>query len=542
MPPTSPVAIAAAETAGAVSRGSRLRSGWLAAMLVAASLFSAWLAHRALAQSQQARFEYEVRRVEDAIRERVHAYVQVLRGGLGLFAASDEVTRADWADYVAALDIHRRFPGIRQMSFVPAVRPDEVAALIARVRAEPLPRDLTDPSVMRDFSLRPPPPPIEPVTSTVHAPVLYTAPMTAVNERSMGIDMMLDAGRRASMLAAVERRDAVLSARLSLLQRGGTQVGFIAYLPLHRGEHWLGWLTAVFYAEEFMRGLLPADGRSLDFEIFDGDAARPEALLYSTAGVDGGLPVLLAVSDARFDLTRAITVSGRQWTLHYRARADFVPWLERLVPALVAFAGLLAALLVYATDRARSAWRAQAEVLRVKEAEVRHQATHDPLTGLANRSLFMDRLGTAIERSDRRKQPFALAYIDIDGFKPVNDQHGHQIGDDLLCGIARRLQSLLRREDTVARLGGDEFALILEVSATAPRLCTEVVAALREPFDLESADGPVRAQIGASVGIAIYPEHGTDSDHLIAAADAAMYRAKREGRNRCLTATVGDAA
>lgn len=529
-----------AESPGAAVSAS-IRAGgravWLAGALIVASLLSAGLAHRVLAQNQQARFDYEVRRVEDAVRQRMLAYVQILRGGLGLFAASDEVTRADWAEYVAALKIEERFPGIRQMSFVPAVPEAEVAALIARVRAEPLPPDLTDPKMLRDFTLRPPPPPIEPVASELHGPVLYTAPLTPVNERSLGLDMMLDASRRASMLQAVEQGDAVLSARLSLLQRGGTQVGFIAYLPLYRGERWLGWLTAVFYAEDFMRGLLGADGPALDFEVFDGEAGRPDALLYSTAGVEGGLPVALPAAEARFQLTRAIPVPGREWTLRYRARPDFVSWLEHLVPALFAFAGFLAALLVYATDRARGAWRLQAEVLRIKEAEVRHQATHDPLTGLANRTLFMDRLATAIERADRRSQPFALAYLDIDGFKPVNDEHGHQVGDALLREIARRLQTVLRREDTVARLGGDEFALILEVSGTALRLCSEVVASLREPFDLGLADGSVRVQVGASAGVAIYPEHGRDSDRLIAAADAAMYRAKREGRNRCLPAT-----
>jgi diguanylate cyclase (GGDEF)-like protein len=178
------------------------------------------------------------------------------------------------------------------------------------------------------------------------------------------------------------------------------------------------------------------------------------------------------------------------------------------------------------------------------EAEARHQATHDALTGLPNRLLFVDRIETALDRGRRQQQPFALAYLDIDGFKPVNDHYGHQIGDELLKAIAARLREYIRASDTVARLGGDEFALILEHGndspSTALRLCRNIGNALREPYRLTSGDRTIDVEVGASFGIAMYPDHGDDVDALIRAADTAMYSGKKDGKNRCVVAMLPD--
>ncbi|KRA30402.1 histidine kinase [Rhodanobacter sp. Root627] len=173
------------------------------------------------------------------------------------------------------------------------------------------------------------------------------------------------------------------------------------------------------------------------------------------------------------------------------------------------------------------------------EAQVRHQATHDMLTGLPNRVLFHDRLQTAMQRGSRQHHPFALALMDIDGFKAVNDTYGHPAGDALLQAIGMRLRGHLRSNDTVARLGGDEFALILEdVTDVAPILerCQQVCDLLARPYPLEGRHGPFEANISASIGIALWEEKA-DDEELIQAADRALYRAKDGGRNRCAMAT-----
>jgi diguanylate cyclase (GGDEF)-like protein len=175
------------------------------------------------------------------------------------------------------------------------------------------------------------------------------------------------------------------------------------------------------------------------------------------------------------------------------------------------------------------------------EAMVRHQASHDMLTGLPNRMLFHDRLHGAVQRANRHHGRFALACIDIDGFKGVNDEHGHPAGDALLQDIAARLTMQLRGNDTVARLGGDEFALILEDiedPQLALQLCQKLCVALAEPYTLRVNGCSTEVRIGASIGIAPYQpsEHSDADEQLVHAADRAMYEAKRGGKNRCVLA------
>jgi diguanylate cyclase (GGDEF)-like protein/PAS domain S-box-containing protein len=161
---------------------------------------------------------------------------------------------------------------------------------------------------------------------------------------------------------------------------------------------------------------------------------------------------------------------------------------------------------------------------RTEEA-LAHQALHDGLTGLPNRVLLQDRLAQAIRMSERDGRPFALCVIDLDRFKDVNDSLGHLAGDQLLQEVAFRLRQTLRASDTVARLGGDEFALVLPDSdAGAAMLAAEkVVEALAASLPLEGHE----VAVGASCGIAVYPEHGGDAETLLRKADVAMYVAKQ---------------
>ena len=154
-------------------------------------------------------------------------------------------------------------------------------------------------------------------------------------------------------------------------------------------------------------------------------------------------------------------------------------------------------------------------------------AAHDPLTGLANRSMFDSQLTRALASSDRNKNIAGLVMIDLDGFKPVNDTLGHDIGDKILCEIADRLTNLLRKADTIARVGGDEFAVILENVASPPGIdivAQRIVDEIGKPYDIL----PKGMQVTASVGVAMYPDHTRDDNQLRVFADRAMYAAKKE--------------
>jgi diguanylate cyclase (GGDEF)-like protein len=163
--------------------------------------------------------------------------------------------------------------------------------------------------------------------------------------------------------------------------------------------------------------------------------------------------------------------------------------------------------------------------------QVSHQATHDDLTGLANRALFEDAATRALHQSRRTDEPVALLFVDLDGFKEVNDAQGHAAGDQLLAEVAQRLQRELRAGDLVARLGGDEFTVLLP--NTPEDVAFEVGERLRAAVSapVETVGG---AMVSASVGIAVAPDDGSQFHPLLRAADAAMYRAKALGRDRCV--------
>jgi diguanylate cyclase (GGDEF)-like protein/PAS domain S-box-containing protein len=176
---------------------------------------------------------------------------------------------------------------------------------------------------------------------------------------------------------------------------------------------------------------------------------------------------------------------------------------------------------------------------RVAAAALHRQATHDALTGLPNRVLLNDRLDRALREAARSGERVALLVMDLDQFKEINDALGHDSGDRLLIALSRRLEHVLRGADTIARLGGDEFAILLTTDASragAVTVARRVSAALEKPFDLEG----LSLQTNASIGIALFPDHGTDAEELAKRADVAMYVAKRSAYSYSVYASEHD--
>jgi diguanylate cyclase (GGDEF)-like protein/PAS domain S-box-containing protein len=164
------------------------------------------------------------------------------------------------------------------------------------------------------------------------------------------------------------------------------------------------------------------------------------------------------------------------------------------------------------------------------EDKIYHQANYDSLTGLANRNLFIDRVEQSLELSKRDNNSIAVLFIDLDGFKNINDTFGHSKGDMLLKSAAERIQSSVRATDTVARLSGDEFAIMLRSDNDVysnEKVATKILKSLALPYQLKEKE----AHVSASIGIAIYPDDGQSSEELLIKADSAMYMAKEKGKN-----------
>lgn len=186
-------------------------------------------------------------------------------------------------------------------------------------------------------------------------------------------------------------------------------------------------------------------------------------------------------------------------------------------------------LLARCFDRLRREIRLQMDALHAKQRELAHLATHDALTGLPNRVLFMEQLERAIEDATQRREGLAVLFVDLDRFKQINDQFGHAIGDKVLVAVAGRLKQVLSAADVVARLGGDEFIVLIEgqrAADGAQAVASRVVNALNEELRVDGQS----MTVGASIGISEFPDDSGTAEEMLLNADAAMYAAKSNGR------------
>ena len=285
----------------------------------------------------------------------------------------------------------------------------------------------------------------------------------------------------------------------------------------------LGWVSSSFDIPALIRSAMNGHTR-LGVALFHINPDAPVELV-GRVGRIADPAALTRHRSLQIDGSWAITVSQSP-----AATGGPSPELQGLLVALVGV-GVTFLLFLLTLVLARSRERALGMVHQ-KTGELSHQALHDVLTGLPNRVLALDRAEQMLTRAKREQSPIAALYIDLDGFKHVNDTFGHVAGDELLRTVAARLKTVIRDGDTAARFGGDEFVVLLEASSfdVGPELIAErLLEVLRAPYDLDGMHGR-RLSLSASVGIALACS-GT-ADELLRSADLALYRAKRDGRDR----------
>ncbi|WP_220808507.1 CHASE domain-containing protein [Noviherbaspirillum aridicola] len=495
----------------------RARELLTAAMLSLALLvtYKLWeTAQRAADQTVQTAFDFGVQESNERIRQRLAIYEQVLRATVGFFNAAENVTREEFRAYVNALSLAENFPGIQGIGFARLLQPGELEKHVAAVRAEGYPEYTIHPEGPRE----------------IYTSIVYLEPFHGRNLRAFGYDMYSDANRRRAMAEARDLGQAAMSSKVILVQEGGGDIqwGFLMYLPVYRNAlphatveerraNLLGWVYAPFRVEDFMRGIGREHSAGLDIEVYDGQGR--DNLMYDGHDDVRAASLPLHRSDA-------LKAAGRTWMVSHGALPDFDSRMRSDRPQLILQAGISISLMLalltwlFLDDRAR-ALQAADQALQL--------ALFDALTGLPNRKLLDERLGQAMASARRRQGQLALLFIDLDRFKPVNDSYGHACGDLLLKEVALRLQSCMRESDTASRLGGDEFVALLSVvdGEGAARLVAEkILARLTEPYEVAGHT----FDISASIGVALYPQHGVDSKSLVRSADLAMYEAKNAGR------------
>ncbi|MET0494767.1 MAG: diguanylate cyclase [Actinoplanes sp.] len=329
------------------------------------------------------------------------------------------------------------------------------------------------------------------------------------------------------------------------------QMSFLLAAPVFGGlgtpdaGSFRGWMVMGMRGRDFIAETLRSQSRgAVDVTLTDLSGATPTIVAgpYSTARVRAG----------RLIRERTITVGRRSWQLRLEPTDALLVSTDQRLPALTFGITMLMSLLVAAlvgvlagardramdrVDRATAALRDDIQrreavevQLREREGDLRHLARHDPLTGLANRTLFYERADHAIATHSRGTSTVAVIFIDLDGFKKINDTLGHSAGDTVLTEVAARLRRCVRAGDTVSRFGGDEFVVLAEQVGTidaAATVAASAIRALEQPFDI---DGRVH-HITASAGVALH-ERGATADTVIRSADEAMYLAKTAGKGR----------
>ncbi len=446
-------------------------------LILLVTLGVTWLAwdheHQTTRRALRSQFDFSLREAVSGIEQRVTGYEQMLRGVQALFATTPLDNRAALDAYVTELQLDANFAGVQ-----------ELGVLRANVAADPV--------------------------------------------------------RRGALEKARDSGMASISGKVYLKDDPATaQPGFVMYLPIYtqgrshdsvaqRRADLTGWVYATFHMNDFMASLYGTQSAGLTLAMYDGTDTSEAALLYR-AGGDAAQPE--AARAGALAAKEYVVVAGHNWTLALSTQEPFEARYGRGTETLTAVAGTVLSVLL-----AMLAWlmvNGRARALQLAESmtrELRHMAQHDPLTDLPNRALFDDRLNQELARAKRQQGRFALVFIDLDYFKPINDTFGHEVGDKVLQQVARRLQDVVRAVDTVGRLGGDEFVVLmtqLSSTDTVLALAEKLQQALRPSLQVRGHT----LSVSCSIGIAAYPENGEDALALTRNADDAMYLAKEAGRN-----------
>jgi len=490
------------------------------------------------ATTMQAELDAELRNASASITQRLVAYEQMLRGVQGLFAATGSVGRKEFRAYVDALQLGADFAGIEGVGIALLVPTAQKSAHVAALREQGFP----------DYAIRPD------GEREHYAPIVQVEPFIGENRHVLGFDPFAAGPRRAAMEQARDSGNAAITAKTRLITQaaGDDGAGFVMFLPIYkdgsphdsveaRRASLIGWVFAPLEMNSLMASLYGEAVLATDLRIYDGVTPSEHTLMYrrAAAGDMQENAQKNAPESAPFEATEYLQIAGHPWTLVVGMLPGFAARGGVDKSQLIGVSGiglsLLLALLVWqqrtGRRRAIALARHMTQELRESETRFRRMAQYDTLTEVPNRALFSDRLRQAITHARRDQTRLALLYIDLDSFKPINDTFGHHAGDQVLREAARRMQDCVRESDTVGRIGGDEFAVLLNIvedEHDAFAVAEKIRQSLNAPLALE---GNRVSSISSSIGIAIYPEHGSDDAQLSRNADDAMYSAKALGRN-----------
>ena len=508
---------------------------WLVLIAMLSATWWQWDHERQNSRKElRSKFEFALHDTVSQVEQRESAYEQMLRGMQGLFASTDLMARGAFSRYVKTIQLDANFSGIQGLGVVQYVPAKQKKAHIAAMRRAGLVH----------YALTPP------GTRELYTPIIQNIDGMGHEGDVLGVDAWADPARRLAMENARDSGMPAITGKLRLAadKSKDAPAGFIMYLPVfaqgkpqnsvsQRRANLIGWVYASFHMDDFMASLYGQPVSGLSLAIYDGITPGAAALMYAEGASASGAA---SASDAALSAKEYMVVGAHTWTLALSPQPEFDALYGRNIDGVIAIFGICLSLTVALLVRFMIAGRARALRLASEMTlELRHMAQYDHLTGLPNRALFSDRVRQKLSDANRRGDRAALIFIDLDQFKPVNDNYGHAFGDLLLQQVAMRLSESVRASDTVGRIGGDEFVVLigdLSDADGALTLAEKLRASIARPFVINT----VELAISCSLGVAIYPEDGTDEGSLTRSADKAMYRAKEWGRNRVMQAVESE--
>lgn len=493
---------------------------WVALALALVVTVAGWQAlWRDSARDAEREFERGAQSAEAAVRVRLRAYEQMLVAGAAFFAASKEVTRAQWAEFVSRLKLAERYPGIQGIGFAERVRRADLERHLKRMRAEgPADYDVNPPGERDDYVL-----------------IIYNEPFKGRNARTIGLDAYDRPVLRAAILRAFEQGDAAITEKVVLPGEDASgaersQPGFVMYLPVfrpgmpmdtkeQRDQALQGFIFSTFRMHELSAGLLDAGlSQTVDVALYDGASPSPEALFMdSREGGKGGTRTV-----PLFQRKAALDVGGRKWTGVFASRPEFEARAQEAIPLGVLGTGLLLSAALFAVTLMLVSARSRRVDISVR----------DELTQLYNNHYLEETMARELPRAKRASQTVGLVLIDLDNFKSIQEKFGKECSDHVLKQFALLMERNTRESDIKCRFGGSEFALGMPgASIENARTRAERLREVLESTPMECSGKPL-GTITLSAGIAAYPEHGEDWSAIVQRAHRALYAAKSEGRNR----------
>ncbi len=404
--------------------------------------------------------------VEGAIEQRLLAYEQVLRGGAGLFKASDHVTRAEWHRYIATIKIEDNFPGIQGIGFSKIVKPEDLARHVAEIRAAGFP----------DYQIKPP------GVRDVYTSIIYLEPFDRRNQAAFGYDMFSEPTRHAAMVMARDSGETVVSGRVILKQEitKDVQNGFLMYLPFYRRDMVtdtveqrraaiVGYVYSPFRMNNFMHGILGGEKADLDLRVYDAAEPEPSKLMYQSrdsAATDGGRFVPSFHDRIKLD------IQGHDWLLEVRTTPAYEQRIDRSKRRIVLSAGLAISLLftglvwLLATRRERAQELAEAMTVTVREREAFIRAILD---SAADGIITIDEAGTILSLNRAAETIFGYAANELLGRnvsmlmpEPYRSEYDRYLANYLRSGEKKIIG--IGREVSGLRKNGEIFPLDLAVS------------------------------------------------------------------------------